>query len=69
MDTVLNGVTDLSQFEKLVVNIAYKMNPSGSSIAFAQFNDTLVTVKEHPIYELEHLNRKYPTYQYVLYQI
>ena len=50
MDTVLNGVTDLSQFEKLVVNIAYKMNPSGSSIAFAQFNDTLVPIVQYPMY-------------------
>ena len=70
MDTVFNGLPDYSYRDLLRESIAfYYMNPSGSTMAFAQFNDTLVTVKEHPIYEIESLNGKYPTYQYVLYRI
>ena len=46
----------------LYVNYAYYINPSGSSIAFAQFNDTLVPIVQYPMYghPEQHHSGKYP---------
>ena len=49
--------------------LAYDMNPSGSSMAFVQFNDTLVPAKDFPIYEIADLNGKYPNYQHEKFPI
>ena len=69
MDIVFNGVTDSIYLNDIQLRqtYAYYMNPTGSSMAFAQFNDTLVPVKETLQYEIEHLDGKYPTYMYVIY--
>ena len=65
MDTVFNGVTDILYRKEKILRTetyAYFMNPSGSTMAFAQFNNTLVPVKEQLVYEIEDLDGNYPTY-------
>ena len=69
METVFNGVQEMSYSSYNEFNsdfdyeLAYYRNPSGSSIAFVQFNVTLVPAVEFPSYEIENLNDKYPTYE------
>ena len=66
IDTVFNGIPDHAyELSVLLANYAHYINPSGTSIAFAQINDTLVTKFLYTIYgHPEDLHsRKYPCYK------
>ena len=65
-DSVFNGVPDwVYEEEVLSTNYAHYISPSGSLIAFAQFNDTLVPIFNYPHYGNPNdiMNDKYPTYK------
>ena len=67
-DTIFNGIPDFA-YEMLLLykNYAHYINPSGSLIAFAQFNDTMVPIVQYPMYgHPEQSNSgKYPFFKWV----
>ena len=64
IDTVFNGIPDYSYEESILcVNYAYYINPSGSTIAFAQINDTLVKSLQYPMYGHPQKAGQYPVYK------
>ena len=66
IDTVFNGIPDHAYEESvLLANYAHYINPSGTAIAFAQINNTLVPIYQYTMYgHPEDLHsRKYPIYK------
>ena len=64
IDTIYNGIPDwIYEEEILIVNYAYYVNPSGSTIVFAQFNDSSVPVFKYPQYGDPYNIAKYTTYR------
>ena len=65
-EDVFNGIPDWAYEEEVLgTNTAHYISPSGNSLAFAQFNDTLVPDFHYPNYgnpyDVPHV--KYPSYK------
>ena len=62
VDEVFNGIPDwVYEEEVLGVNYAHYINDEGYSIAFAQFNDTLVKTFQYPMYGDQNVSETHST--------
>ena len=59
VDNVFNGIPDwVYEEEVLGVNYAHYINDIGDTVAYAQFNDTLVRDFQYPFYGDQHVRKQ-----------
>ena len=59
VDNVFNGIPDwVYEEEVLGVNYAHYLNDIGDTVAYAQFNDTLVRDFQYPFYGDQHVRKQ-----------